>query len=249
MPLFTDGSISTIEDLRAYDAAIFDLASAEGVDLQAKLLVAKEEIGTELEEILQKRGGLSNAAGLSHVVVTPALKQWHTLYTLTLLYGDIHSSHVNRRFEKKWKDYRIRARRAAETLSRIGIGVVARPIAKAMPPVVRTIPGTLETGEYCIQVSWTGGAGEEGCASEALTWTLTEPGLIAVRAVEPPVGVAGYHVYVGELDSTTGRQSTTPMGVGGEWTMPPTGLVNGVRPKDGQEPERYIRNDRILQRG
>ncbi len=48
MALFTDGTITTLEDLAAHESGILELAAGEGIDLAAKLRIAQEDIGVEL---------------------------------------------------------------------------------------------------------------------------------------------------------------------------------------------------------
>ena len=43
MALFTDGAISSLEDLRAYESTIYDLASTERIDLSRKLVLAHQD--------------------------------------------------------------------------------------------------------------------------------------------------------------------------------------------------------------
>lgn len=246
MPLFNDGNASDIEDLRAYDAAVAEIAAAEGVELKAKLDVAMREIGTELEEFLQRSDG--GAALLSHVVITPALKQWHVLRTLSLVYGDIHNSHVNRRFEQKWADYKARARWAAETLFRVGVGLVTTPIPKAAMPEVRALPGTLAPGTYFVKVAWLDARSETGAPSDFAVCSLAGHGAIGVRAVDPPEIATGYHVYVGATAAAVSRQTEDPVRGDREWVGGGTLRAGGGVP-EGQQPHRYVRNERILQRG
>ena len=44
MALFTDGPISSIEDLRGTTPQLLDVASAEGIDVTRKLALAQDEI-------------------------------------------------------------------------------------------------------------------------------------------------------------------------------------------------------------
>lgn len=246
MPLFTDGTASEIADLRAYDAAIAEVAAAEGVELKAKLEVAMQEIGLEIEEFLVRCA--NGAWGLSQVVVTPALKQWHILHSLALIYGDVHQSHVNRRFEQKWKEYKLRARWAAETLFRVGVGLVEVPIPKATSPELRVASGDLAPGTYVIKTAWVNSGGEVGAASDAATVALADPASIVVRAANPPTVAAGYHVYAGIAGESATRQTDVPVDVDLEWSLSGA-LRTGPAAPTGQEPHRYIRNERILRRG
>lgn len=246
MPLFTDGTASEIGDLRAYDAAIAEVAAAEGVELKAKLEVAMQEIGLEIEEFLVRSA--NGAWGLSHVVVTPALKQWHVLHTLALIYGDVHQSHVNRRFEQKWKEYKVRARWAAETLFRVGVGLVEVPVPKAASPELRVASGDLAPGTYVVRTAWVNAAGEVGAASDAATIALAGRASILVRTANPPPAAAGYHVYAGIAGESVSRQTDLPIDVDEEWSLSGA-LRNGPAVPTGQQPHRYIRNERVLRRG
>jgi hypothetical protein len=91
MALFTDGPVSTIEDLRAYDSQIGDIASMEGIDVQQKLALAQEDLSIELERLLDGRHGLEK------VVQTPPLKLWHAYRSLELVYRDAYFTHLNDR--------------------------------------------------------------------------------------------------------------------------------------------------------
>lgn len=255
MPLFSDGDISSIDDLRAYDTAILDLAGSEGMQLTAKLAVAGAEIAIEIEEFLRKRSGGSSSfsddagAELSQVVVTTALKQWHTLRTLALIYGDVHGNHFNGRYEGKWKEYQRRSRWAAETLYRTGIGLVHRPVPRAEAPEVRVLPGAAPSATYHVMVAWKNNAGEHGAASEATITSVVTTGVIGVTAVHPPEVAQSFDVYVGDDPSEISKQNMNPVDIGAEWLMPETGLIAGEPAPSGQEPQWWLRNDRVLQRG
>ncbi|MCP5112649.1 MAG: hypothetical protein GY953_17635, partial [bacterium] len=192
MPLFSDGNISSLDDLRAHDSAILEMAEAEEVSLTAKIEIGATEIGIELEEFLRKRAGGGGSftadpgAGVSQVVVTPALKQWHTLRTLALVYGDVHGSHFKGRYEEKWKDYQRRSRWAAETLYRTGIGLVHRPVARAEAPELRVLSGSTPPATYHVQVAWRASSGGNGAASDVVIAPVVATGVIGVKAVNPP---------------------------------------------------------------
>ena len=48
MALFTDGPISTTDQLVAHDSSVLDVSNREGIDLTAKLALAQEELGVQL---------------------------------------------------------------------------------------------------------------------------------------------------------------------------------------------------------
>ena len=57
MALFSDGPTNTIEDLRAQDSQLMDMANTEGIDLTQKLSLAHEQIGVDLERPVLLHGG------------------------------------------------------------------------------------------------------------------------------------------------------------------------------------------------
>ncbi len=255
MALFTDGSISSIEDLQGYDSLVLEAAQAEQVDLSVKMAVAQSEIAIELEEFIRRRRLQDplelgeTEAGVERIVVTEPLRRWHSLLTLTLLYGDIQSNHVSSRYSGKWKEYRQRAIWAAEMLFRIGVGFVNDPIPKAKPPEVRLRAGSLEPRTYRIRVAWRNSAGQTGAPSDEVIYRPEIQGVIAVKALEGPANASGYDVYAGTDEAAVTKQNTATVPPTEEWVMPETGLISGAGAPTGQKPDWYLRNDRVLQRG
>lgn len=248
MALFVDGEVSAIQDLEAYDSSIQALSVAEGVNLNAKLLLASNEIGIELEEFLQKRAG-ARTGMLTHVVVTPALKQWHTVHALGLIYADINGNHASQRYEDKLTQCRAMAKRAASQLFQVGIGVVDTPIGKASAPLITESTGPLDQAGYLVQVSWTNRFGEAGAPSVLAAVTLETGGGFTVTVTVVPTAVVGFNVYAGRADQQPTKQNAIPVVIGAEWRVPSTGLVEGAQPSTGQDPNWFVRNDRVLQRG
>jgi len=255
MPLFTDGNISNLEDLKSHDSEVLEVASTEGIDLSAKLRLAWEQVGLELEDFLRKRSWppiidtFQAPADLSGVVVTPALKQWHTLQALSLVYADAHTSRLNERHGRKWNEYRAQARQAADRLFRIGVGIASSPIPKAQAPEVRSVPSPVPEATYQVKVAWNNRQGQAGEASDAVIHRTAGGGLPAVRAIQPPANAVSYDVFVGHTDSEPAKQTTEALAPNQEWVLPLTGLVAGEPPPSGQAPDWHLRETRVLQRG
>src|SRR5690349_21619073 len=120
MALFTDGPASTIEDLTAQDSQLLDVAQVEGIDLTRKLALAQEEAALEIEGLLETLRPVDAALwaptsmGPANVVVTPALKAWHTFRTLEAVYRDAYHSQLNDRYAAKRDEFRERAKWAYE---------------------------------------------------------------------------------------------------------------------------------------
>jgi hypothetical protein len=249
MALLTDGNISSLDDLRRYDSAVLAVADAEQIDLAGKIELATAELGIEIDEFLAWRLGEARGTGLGNVVVTAPLKQWHTLRVLSHVYGDAQGNHVSGRYALKWAEYSRRAAWASATLYGMGVGICATPVPRAKKPQVRTVPGPAAPVAYHVRVAWRNSFGETGAASEAVIHVPEPSGLIAVLAVEAPAGAVGFDVYAGSGPEEISRQNDRAVPAGSEWFLPDTGLIVGAEPPEGQAPDWYIRNDRVLHRG
>lgn len=253
MALYLDGNISTLSDLRDQETGILDAAYAEGVDLTTKLRLAQEEIGVEVVVFLLEHG-LSVSAEeslrrLSNVVVTPALKQWHTFHTLALAYRDLYYNQYNDRYAAKWKEYNRLGRAAAALLFETGIGLSWDAVERAGAPELGWTVGTMTSGTYYIRVSWVTATGIEGAASEAAALVTPEGSQLVVTPPAAPAKATGWNVYVGTTASEAALQNETPMASGSPWVMPAMGLLAGRKPPEGQSPDAYVTISRNFRRG
>jgi len=246
MALFTDGSISNLEDLRAYESSIFEMASTERIDLSKKLSLAQQELETTLGAFLRQR---YERQGLGDVVVTRPLRQWHVFHTLALAYRDAYNSHLNDRYLGKWREYLQLARWAWGKLLESGIGIVQSPIAKASLPTVSAGAGNLEGGIYWIRVAWTSAAGEEGCPSDPANLAVPDGSSLVVEAVNPPANATGWNVYVGPAAGETRKQNSEPIAPGESWQLAGGPATDGDPAGEGQAPSYFLMQRRVLQRG
>ena len=254
MALFTDGPVSTIEDLTGQDSQLLDVARTEGVDLRRKLELAQEEIGLELSALLgrtvfaEQEFRLSAERSLANVAVTSALKLWHTFRTLEMVYRDAYHSQLNDRYAGKRDAFRGMAKWAYEKLVQLGIGIVSDPIAQATTPEVETAPGGLRSGTYYVTTAWINGAGEEGaCGSPAVI--TTAGGTLRAHPGKAPGNATGWNIYVGDSGDTMTQQNGSPIPAGQSWTQPNTTATSGKAPSTGQKPNYTCCAARIIQRG
>lgn len=256
MALFTDGNISTIDDLSAHDTGLMGVAGVEGIDLTRKLALAQEEIGVELMALLPRieaaaaRNSGSPALGLENVVVTGPLRLWHAFHSLELVYRDAFNNQLNDRYKGKWEQYRELAGWAAGKLLETGIGVSPEPLAQAEAPRLSAVAcGTpSEETAYYARVAWTNARGEEGAAGPWNLLVVPAGMALSVEAVNPPVNAAGWNVYVGLAADEQTLQNTVPLPVGAPWLQ--AGAVEtGRRPTDGQRPGYLRAVPRLFQRG
>ena len=245
MALFTDGPVSTIEDLTGQDSQILDVASTESIDLGRKLALAQEEVGVELSLALDRADAGRNTG---NVVVTPALKLWLTFRTLEMTYRDAYYSQLNDRYAGKRDAFGGMAKWAYEKLIQGGIGIATDPAPQAATPRVETAPGNLPSGTYYVTAAWVNAAGEEGvCATPAV---VTGAGsTLRVRAVQAPANATGWNVYVGDSGETLTQQNGGPIPASQSWTQPNPVTNTGRAPGGGQRANYLLKAIRRIQRG
>jgi hypothetical protein len=264
MALFTDGSISTLDQLAEQDSAVLDVASTEGIDAAAKLTLAQEELGVELMAAFSRcspsrtvpslwwPGMGSTFQGilqLSNTAVTPPLRLWHTFRTLAMIYREAYSNQLNDRYLGKWNSYKELAKWATGMLFQIGIGVVSSPVSAAQVPDLNVLSGNQSATTYFAQVTWLNATSEEGAPSAIVSATAPDQNAIQVMPKSPPVNATTWNVYAGiSIDSIT-LQNANPIDLLDSWIIPAGGLVTGAAPGTGQEPNYYYELPRYLQRG
>jgi hypothetical protein len=259
MALFTDGQLNGTIDLQNYENRILDVASAEEIDVAGKSALAQDEIANELLMFLLKRLPFRESQwlpqpvvrqkiGVSDVVATAPLRQWHAHKTLAFVYRDAYNNQLNDRYQGKWNQYEQLAKTSSQNYFRIGVGLVAGPIPKASTPVLSTIIGNGPATTYYAAATWVNQAGQEGSPSDGAQLTTTIGQQLSVGAINPPINAAGWNVYVGLAPGAIGRQNGSPVGIGNNWTM--TGaLIQGAQPGDGQQPTWYFVDHQAIERG
>ncbi|MGQ9635768.1 MAG: hypothetical protein ACUVXB_16180 [Bryobacteraceae bacterium] len=245
MALITDQGIAMPEELRRHESGVYEVASAEGIDLAEKLALGQEEIRVELM-------GLLFAAApdqIERVVVTPPLRLWLLYHTLGLVYRDAYGSHLNERYLKKKLEYEALAGWAKRRLLSTGVGMTGTPIPKAGKPSVAEVPSEAGGGSYWVRAAWVGSNGEEGCPSDAVSLTTDSGKGPRVRVGTAPACATGWNVYVGRSAEECRLQNGVPLALDASWSEPETGLSEGPIAGDGQKPQWYRRFERRLPRG
>ncbi len=255
MALFTDGTLSTTESLRIYETGILDLANAEGIDLDAKLGLATDEIGDEILGLLVNQSlhdpkrCYRRTVGLSDIVVTPALCRWHAVHTLAITYRDAYSSQLNDRYKAKWDEYTKIEKAARANAYAIGFGLASNPVPKAGVPLINTVPASLAAATYCVQVSLVNGLGQEGVPSDLLNFNAEAGSGIQVQMSGHSGIAAGWNVYAGFAGDPLLLQNNLPLTLDGVWVLGDAGLVAGRVPSNGQTADMYFMNNRNVLRG
>lgn len=254
MALFTDGPISSIEDLTAQDSQLLNVANGEGIDVTQKLTLAQGELALELSTLLSRTNYLGELfqleaqPGIRSVVVTPALQLWHTFRALESVYGDAYNSQLNDRYAGRRDQFHQMAKRAYESLVESGIGIASWPVAKAATPGVAPVSGNLPDGTYYVTMAWTNSGGEEGaCAVPAVATTSRTT--VLVQPGKAPQNATGWNVYAGADPDNMWQQNKSPIAIGESWLQPDALLRGGQAAGSGQSPTYLKPARRLIQRG
>ncbi len=254
MALFTDGRVSDMEDLTAQDTQLTNVANVEGIDVTQKLGLAQEELALELTTLFHgaKRAEpafwLAPQATIQNVVVTPALKLWHTFRTLQQVYQDAYSNQLNDRYGAKRDQFEERANWAYEKLLLLGIGIAWSPVPRPREPQLVSTPGNLADGTYYVTMAWINNKGEEGAPSVATPIT-TAGSTLLVQPCTPPACATGWNVYAGTDLGALSRQNESPIGVLQAWLQPNAMATGGSAPGWGQSPNYLMAVPRTILRG
>jgi hypothetical protein len=265
MALFTDGLPASIDDLRRYDSFAESLAHDAGINLDTKLSVAAEEVGQAIFHFLLFQStpcylvtGWSlnfppgeagrRRLGLSDVMVTQAVRRWTALKALAGLYRDAYDSDVTDRYRVKWQEFEQLARAAEDSAFTTGIGLSRNPVPKAPVPAITQASQT-ETGVDCVvRVTWVNGEGAEGAPSDVWHAPLA-PGDQVTVPCPPPAGIVGWNSYVALAGNTPTLQNSAPLAPAAGWEMPLGSLASGRPILEGQPPDYFVVERRILPRG
>ncbi len=252
MALFTDGNVSTLENLSGEDTGILDLANTEGIDLSVKLALAQDELAIELGSWLARSRASSPCDGpptLQNIVITPPLRLWHTFYTLALVYRDAYYNQLNDRYLAKWNEYKEQMKWASGMLFQAGAGMVWDPIPAADAPALAAVSGTQPAATYFVAMAWLNARGEEGAAGAAASLSTASQHVIQVTPKNIPSNAKAWNVYAGLGTESLTLQNAAPVDRAQVWVEPNTGLVAGRAPGSGQDPNSYRVLPRMLQRG
>lgn len=255
MALLTDGNPNDTPALQVYESSILDVASAEGIDLIAKLNLATEELSEDVIDILldhawtpDPQSYIRRRLGVSDVVVTPQMTRWHALHTLEMVYRDAFNNQLNDRYRPKWNEYQSLAQDAREDTMRFGIGLAFNPVPQAPQPVFSVVPGTNPATIYYVQATWLSTTGQEGAPSELTTYETPVGSTLIVGMPSPPSVATGFNVYIGLSSTTVTLQNTLAIPTGENFTLMGA-LMPGNPVGSGQPADIFIIGGRTLRRG
>ena len=253
MALLTDSDLITVRDLLAWESDLLETADRERVELETKIDLGTAEIRTEVEAELDKilrngTGGGATAVSAANIVATPGLLRWAHSRILELFCFECYGHQMNDRFRMKFEHYRKQAEAARRDYLLRGIGVVDLPLSKPAALTSMPCPGSLPAGVYYFAAAWTNGRGQQSSLGTLATATLDSAAGLVLEAMNAPANASGWNIFAGNTPDLLYRQNPAPLALGSPWTQ--TGVLNLSAPfLSGQTPDRYLRPQRIFQRG
>ncbi len=250
--LFTDGNPADSETLRTYEAGILNVATTEGIDLEAKLEIAAEQIGDELEIWFKHTGTnpfIWTPPPLGSVYVTPALRRWHAFQTLETVYRDAYFQQLNDRFKGKWQMYGELRREARDQSFAVGIGIVGSPVSKGPTAVSSLALGDSDGNPVYVQLTWVAASGVEGAPGDVGTFSAPAGSRVVVSIAELAPAGCRWNVYAGATADLLTRQSSSPLGQNDVWTLSSPPGASGAMLGSGQLPDYFLVDYGRLQRG
>jgi hypothetical protein len=255
MALFNDGPISEAIQIQDYESSVLTIANLEGIDVGGKAVLAQDDIANQLMIFLLRclptqdvQSTLRRTRGVSDVVVTAPLRQWHAHRTLELVYRDAYNNQLNDRYRGKWREYEQLAKTSAQNYYQVGVAMAADPIPKPSVPILSTNPGASSAGSYYVTATWVNQGGEESAPSQAAQITVGQGQGLIVTLAGPPANATGWNTYVGHSPDTVTLQNDEPVPRSTSWVMT-TALIQGRVPGDGQLPTWFLADHRVIGRG
>jgi hypothetical protein len=250
MALFQDGNITQIRDLTRYESSIIEVANTESIDLFSKMTLSDLELSLQLKRFLLRLPLQQlQSFDLNNIVVTGALKQWHTLNTIAITYRDAYNQQINDRYRGKWQEYLQLAREASELLFEVGVGMVFAPISRPETPTLSEVLGNQPQQTWYAAISWITSQGAESAPGPIASINARAGTALMVTPPAAPMASYRFNVYVGLTSETLQLQNSAPIASGNAWTMPSTGLRDGAAPGSGQMADVMIRKVNHIQRG
>jgi hypothetical protein len=245
MALFADGPVSTAGDLARIDAGLLDTAAAHDIDVTARLELAHEAVGADIQLWLDRAGGQRPG----HVVVTDTIRNWEAMQALALVYRDAYFSDLAERYRVRWDEYARLSRDAYERFIAGGVALVNNPVRKAAPPLLGSVTGPQAGGAFYASIAWVNAAGQQGEASEAASLVVADGKIMTVSASMQPVNAVGFDVFAGTSLGLLTKRNDVPLPAGASFLFIPGSAATGALPGPGQKPDFIRPLRRTLPRG
>lgn len=248
MALWSDWSSPQVSELIQHDSGVIEVSTTEGVNLPDKLCLARAELSSDLQALLNREGYCErNGVTVRNVVITEPLLRWAIHHTLELVYRDAHYKHLSERYKGKWAEFARLSRQSRECLLQDGLRIARYPVEKPAKPIAVANSGNLAAGIYYLAASVWGELGGESEGSEITAFPLDSPGTITVMAPGASPSSPGWSLYCGLTPENLERQNATPVPVGVPFSI--FSIVAGPPPTSGQKPDFAVFSTNRILRG
>ncbi len=255
--LFTDTTPADKETLRTIESAVLDVAASEGIDIDAKLEIAAEQVGDELEiwlcqTVSNPTSWLSPswvAPSLDSVVVSPAIRRWHAYHTLESFYRDAYFQEMNDRFKGKWQMYGELRREARDQAFSYGIGIIGQPVPIGPLPVSGTALGDSDSAPVYVQLTWVSASGAEGAPGEMQSMVAPAGSQVVVSITQKAPAGCSWNLYAGASSDVMALQNQSPLGQNDIWTLAAPPVTGGRLIGTGQIADFVLADHGRIQRG
>jgi hypothetical protein len=251
MALLTDRNLIDVPSLIALDDDVLTDVDAEGIDADAKLALAEEEVRDIVDKRLRdlSENMATIPATLGQVVVTSPLERWLQYRALELIYREAYFNELNLRYREKADWFGSQAQASRRLYFEQGIGVTDTPLPRPGAAQVDTFAGSLAAGSYLVATTWEDQSGEESAPGKLQSVVVTTGETIRIRQSDMPGSAVGWNVYVAYAGGELCKQNSTPLGQGEAWIQPANPLSECLLNFLGQQPDRYLQQQPILRRG
>ncbi len=240
MALFSDGPLSTIDDLVQQDSYLLSVATTEGIDVSNKLQLAWIELQIELTAIFGREASIyapvlgEAPLDTNHLAVTPALKSWHSFKSLELMYRDAYFSQSNDRYKGKWTEFQNLANSGRGRFIDLGAGLVVDPLPQPGMAVTSFVASAQAGGTVYFTITFVNAEGEESTPAVVTQTAVPDGNQLVVGAPAWPSNATGWNIYGGIAPQSVTLQNTTPLVLGGTWQYALPGTTTGQVAGTGQ---------------
>ena len=250
--LFTDGTPADSEALRRYESTVLDVAASQCIDLDAKLEIAAEQVGDELEAWLAQRGHRSTLIGgsvLERVVLSRAIERWHVMQTLEMVFRDAYFQDLNDRYKGKWQMYRQLKAESREDCLALGVGMVSEPMPSGAQPALGFANGRFGASQVFARTTWVSAQGNEGAPGEVRDLSLPDSScLTAATTSAAPTG-ARWNLYAGTSPDQLHLQNDSPLDLNDVWIQRVAFRTDTRAAGNGQKPDYVVEHVHQIRRG
>ncbi|MCC6591599.1 MAG: hypothetical protein IT168_33240 [Bryobacterales bacterium] len=257
--LYIDGDHVSLADLSGIDPEVVDIATAEGISLDAIIAQTWGDCGDEIQAATQSFTSNVSRVALREIVMSGTLRRWMTYKALALFYRAATNRRVTDRYEAKLERIEAALNDQWRLLWANGIPLATAPLYRPGATHasagsfglqnISAIPGGSEPGRArWVRITWVdarytfgGGSNGESAPSEIAAIEIPAAHVlrVSIAGLIPPSVASGWNVYAGDPNGATYLQNSIPIPISDTAWTNSTESFGGMEPGDGQPSDRY----------